>query len=78
MKFDLNVFKDRREYNGNCFVCKYTWNKEIQAFDLKCRKQRHTEIEGRMNEKNTLKENLKGYAREYMQILLNVVYMGIL
>jgi hypothetical protein len=65
--------------NGNCLnVLKYTLNKEIQAFDLKCRKQRHTEIEGRMNEKNTLKENLKGYAREYMQILLNVVYMGIL
>ena len=41
MKFDLIVFKERREYNGNCFVCKYTWNKEIQVFDLKCRKQKH-------------------------------------
>jgi hypothetical protein len=39
MKFDLIVFKGIRKDNGNCLnVLKYAWNREIQAFDLKCRK----------------------------------------
>lgn len=30
MKLDLIVFKDRKEYSGNCFnVFKYTWSEEI-------------------------------------------------
>ena len=38
MKFDLIVFKDRREYNGRRLSSfKYTWTKDIQAFDLKYR-----------------------------------------
>ena len=42
MRFDLIAFKDRKEYNDNCLsVFKNTWNKEVQAFDIKCGNQRH-------------------------------------
>lgn len=61
-------------YSGKCLIIfKYTWDNEIQAFDHKSKKQRHVErnpistnneilisTEGRMNEKNALKEIRKG------------------
>ena len=51
MKFDLIVFKNRRGYNHNSLRgFKYTWNKEIQAFDLN-EGNKVTQIEGRLNEK---------------------------
>lgn len=50
------VFKNRRKYNHNNWLnILNIWNKEIQVFELKCRKQRHGDRENTKNEKNALK-----------------------